>query len=198
MFKKLLTVVASTLIITPLAVNAEGTTTEIPVSVEGTETAKVTISSDNAEAMSAIVGDTTLEVKEGTDYAFQISYDEPVSYTYTLTQVAGDEADVTYDSNAYTAHVFVEAEEDGTLVSHVVVWKTDETSKSDGVHFTNVKESKETANPDATATPDTSKKSDKSADTSDNSHALLYGGVAIGACVLAVVALIAKEKEEKE
>lgn len=187
MFKKLLTVVASTLIMTPLAVNAEGTTAEIPVSVEGTETAKVTISSDDAEAMSAIVGDTTLEVKEDTDYAFQISYDEPVSYTYTLTQVAGDEEGVAYDSNVYTAHVFVEAEEDGTLVPHVVVWKTDATSKSDGVHFTNVKENKPT--PTATTSPD-SKKSYKSADTSDTSNALIYNGIAITVCVLAVIILL--------
>lgn len=193
--KLLSALIALPLVIQPVYAE-EVKSAEIPVSVEGTDTAKVTISSDSAEAMSAVVGETTIDVKEGENCAFQVNYDEPVSYTYTLTQVAGSESDVTYDTNEYQAHVFVEAEESGELVPHVVVWKVDDTAKSDGVHFTNVKKSEATPTPDATATPE-AKKSDKSADTSDNSNTLVYGaGVAVFG-LLAIVALVAKRKAEK-
>lgn len=179
MFKKLLAVMASAVMFVPLTANAEELTATIPVTVEGTDSAKVTISSDDENAMDAIVGETTIDVTDST--AFQIKYDEPVSYTYTLTQVAGDDAEVTYDANEYTAHVFVEAEEDGTLTPHVVVWKTESADKSDGVHFTNVKKVKE---PEATATPEPQ----KSADTSDNSNTLKYiAGIGLGAGLLIVL-----------
>lgn len=171
-----------------LMIHAEETTASIPVTVEGTESAKVTISSDSEAAMSALVGETTVDVDGET--AFEIKYDGPVSYTYTITQVAGDDDSVAYDSNEYQAHVFVESEEDGSLVPYVVTWKTDETGKTDGVKFTNTKE----VTP--TATPASNK---GSADTSDNSNIMEYlAGMGIGALAVILLLLIRKQMNDKK
>ena len=189
MFKK-----SKLLFVMPLAVSALMTThvyaeesnVQIPITVEGTERATVTIDSDNKDALSAVKGDTTITVdKNG---AFTISYDEPADFKYTITQTAGDAKNakgekINYDTAAYTAHVFIEAKDDGSLEPHVIVWQTSQDSKSASVNFKNTVE----------------KKNSNGADTSDNSN-IVYEGVALAGAVflgIVVIALRVRTKKTK-
>lgn len=132
------------LLVSPVYAN-EPATVDIPVTVEGTDTAKVVISSDNEEAMNAIQGETELVInKEG---SFKVLYDEPVDYKYTIKQIDGASANnkgekIIYDTSIYTAHVFVKAEDDGTLSPIVIAYPDGSTSKSETVGFKNKIEEK--------------------------------------------------------
>lgn len=128
----------SALMTTP--VHAENSTVQIPVTVEGTDKATVTIASENEKAMNAVLGDKTVTI--GKNGAFTISYNEPADFEYTVTQTAGDEKNakgekIIYDTTEYIAHVFIEAKEDGSLDPHVIVWKEANDSKSASVNFKN-------------------------------------------------------------
>lgn len=169
-------------------VHAEKRTVQIPVTVEGTDKATVTIASDDQEAMDAVVGDKSVTVdKNG---AFTVSYDEPADFVYTITQTPGEEKTskgekITYDTAAYTAHVFVEAKEDGSLDPHVIVWKTAADSKSASVNFKNTIEIK----------------NGKGAQTSDESNigyqaAVLATAIGVGAIVLAIRKRGSSKKEK--
>lgn len=128
-----------------LPVHAETSTVQIPVTVEGTEKATVTIASEDKEAIKAVKGDKTITIDKAG--AFTIEYDEPADFKYTLTQTAGKEKNskgekITYDSAEYIAHVFIEAKDDGSLDPHVIVWKESQDSKSASVGFKNTVEKK--------------------------------------------------------
>ena len=134
-----------------LPVHAETSTVQIPVTVEGTEKATVTIASEDKEAIKAVKGDKTITIdKAGT---FTIEYDEPADFKYTLTQTAGKEKNskgekITYDTAEYIAHVFIEAKDDGSLDPHVIVWKESQDSKSVSVGFKNTVEKKNSGGAD--------------------------------------------------
>lgn len=154
MFKKskllfVMPLAVSALMTTP--VHAENSTVQIPVTVEGTDRATVTIASENEKAMNAVLGDKTVTI--GKNGAFTISYNEPADFEYTVTQTAGDEKNakgekIIYDTTEYIAHVFIEAKEDGSLDPHVIVWKEANDSKSASVNFKNTVEIKNTAGAD--------------------------------------------------
>lgn len=148
MFKK-----SKLLFVMPLAVSALMTThvyaeesnVQIPVTVEGTEKATVTIASEDKEAIKAVKGDKTITIDKAG--AFTIEYNEPADFKYILTQTAGKEKNskgekITYDSAEYIAHVFIEAKDDGSLDPHVIVWKESQDSKSASVGFKNTVEKK--------------------------------------------------------
>lgn len=166
-----------------LPVHAESSTVQIPVTVEGTERATVTIASEDKEALEAVKGDKTITIDKAG--AFTIEYDEPADFKYTLTQTAGEEKNskgekITYDSAEYIAHVFIEAKDDGSLDPHVIVWKESQDSKSSSVGFKNTVE----------------KKNSGGADTSDESNI----GYEIAALVTALcfgILLIAFRYREK-
>lgn len=154
MFKK-----SKLLFVMPLAVSALMTThvyaeesnVQIPVTVEGTERATVTIASEDKEALEAVKGDKTITINKAG--AFTIEYDEPADFKYTLTQTAGEEKNskgekITYDSAEYIAHVFIEAKDDGSLDPHVIVWKESQDSKSASVGFKNTVEKKNSGGAD--------------------------------------------------
>ena len=169
-------------------VHAEKRTVQIPVTVEGTDRATVTIASDDQEAMDAVVGDKSVTV--GKSGVFTVSYDEPADFVYTITQTPGEEKTskgekITYDTSAYTAHVFVEAKEDGSLDPHVIVWKTAADSKSASVNFKNTIEIK----------------NGKGAQTSDESSigyqaAALAAALGAGAIVFAIRKKCSSKKEK--
>lgn len=131
--------------------SAETSTVQIPVTVEGTEKATVTIASEDKEAIKAVKGDKTITIDKAG--AFTIEYDEPADFKYTLTQTAGKEKNskgekITYDSAEYIAHVFIEAKDDGSLDPHVIVWKESQDSKSVSVGFKNTVEKKNSGGAD--------------------------------------------------
>ena len=134
-----------------LPVHAETSTVQIPVTVEGTEKATVTIASEDKEAIKAVKGDKTITIDKAG--AFTIEYDEPADFKYTLTQTAGKEKNskgekITYDSAEYIAHVFIETKDDGSLDPHVIVWKESQDSKLASVGFKNTVEKKNSGGAD--------------------------------------------------
>lgn len=166
-----------------LPVHAETSTVQIPVTVEGTERATVTIASEDKEALEAVKGDKTITIDKAG--AFTIEYDEPADFKYTLTQTAGEEKNskgekITYDSAEYIAHVFIEAKDDGSLDPHVIVWKESQDSKSASVGFKNTVE----------------KKNSDGADTSDESN-IGYEAAALVTALCFGLLLIAFRYREK-
>ena len=116
---------------------------EIPVKVEGPIETEVTIESDDSEAMKALITDSTIHVKDNGKFVFETN--EPADFKYTIRQKKGTDKyngnKVNYSTDVYTAHVFVEATDDG-LVPSAVVWKNSDTTKSDSVTFKNSIEKK--------------------------------------------------------
>ena len=72
-------------------------------------------------------------------------YDEPGTYVYTISEVKGDEAGVTYDKSVYTATVNVVDDGEGNLKASVAFTKDDESVE--GIVFNNTYKKPETPKP---------------------------------------------------
>ena len=131
--------------IIPICASGDSTIAIIPIEIEGATDTTVVATSDDKLAMSA-VKDTVIKCDtEGTKEVV-VTADEPEEYEYTLKQTFGTKENVKYDQSEYKAKVFFETMDDGNLESHVVVWKTGETTKSDSVKYYNLSDSKESSN----------------------------------------------------
>lgn len=115
-------------------IDAQSIKAIIPVKVTGTDKVTIEITSDDDQAIKALPKTQYEIVGEGN---IEIDYSEPVDYTYTIKQVSKNDTNVTYDETLYDVNVFVE-NEDGNLISHVVVWKQGDTQKKEAVEYTNV------------------------------------------------------------
>ena len=78
----------------------------------------------------------------------KFEYDEPGTYVYTISEVKGDEADMTYDKSVFTATVNVVDDGEGNLKANVTFTKGDKSVE--GVVFNNTYKKPETPVP----TPD--------------------------------------------
>ena len=72
-------------------------------------------------------------------------YDEPGTYVYTISEVKGDEAGMTYDKSVYTATVNVVDDGEGNLKASVAFTKDDESVE--GIVFNNTYKKPETPEP---------------------------------------------------
>lgn len=78
----------------------------------------------------------------------KFEYDEPGTYVYTISEVKGDEAGMTYDKSVFTATVNVADDGEGNLKANVVFTKGDKSVE--GIVFNNTYKKPETPVP----TPD--------------------------------------------
>ena len=78
----------------------------------------------------------------------KFEYDEPGTYVYTISEVKGDEAGMTYDKSVFTATVNVVDDGEGNLKANVVYTKDDKSVE--GIVFNNTYKKPETPVP----TPD--------------------------------------------
>ena len=78
----------------------------------------------------------------------KFEYDEPGTYVYTISEVKGDEAGMTYDKSVFTATVNVADDGEGNLKANVAFTKGDKSVK--GIVFNNAYKKPETPVP----TPD--------------------------------------------
>lgn len=78
----------------------------------------------------------------------KLEYDEPGTYVYTISEVKGDEAGMTYDKSVFTATVNVVDDGEGNLKANVAVTKGDKSVE--GIVFNNTYKKPETPVP----TPD--------------------------------------------
>lgn len=83
----------------------------------------------------------------------KFEYDEPGTYVYTISEVKGDEASMTYDKSVFTATVNVVDDGEGSLKANVTFTKGDKSV--DGIVFNNMYKKPETPVP--TPDPGTSK-----------------------------------------
>ena len=83
----------------------------------------------------------------------KFEYDEPGTYTYTISEVKGDEAGMTYDKSVFTATVNVVDDGEGNLKANVAFTKGDKSVE--GIVFNNTYKKPETPVP--TPDPGTSK-----------------------------------------
>ena len=78
----------------------------------------------------------------------KFEYDEPGTYVYTISEVKGDEAGMTYDKSVFTATVNVADDDEGNLKANVTFTKGDKSVE--GIVFNNTYKKPETPVP----TPD--------------------------------------------
>ena len=78
----------------------------------------------------------------------KFEYDEPGTYVYTISEVKGDEAGMTYDKSVFTATVSVVDDGEGSLKANVAFTKGDKSVE--GIVFNNTYKKPETPTP----TPD--------------------------------------------
>lgn len=78
----------------------------------------------------------------------KLEYDEPGTYVYTISEVKGDEAGMTYDKSVFTATVNVVDDGEGNLKANVAFTKGDKSVE--GIVFNNTYKKPETPTP----TPD--------------------------------------------
>ena len=78
----------------------------------------------------------------------KFEYDEPGTYVYTISEVKGDEASMTYDKSVFTATVNVVDDGEGSLKANVAFTKGDKSVE--GIVFNNTYKKPETPTP----TPD--------------------------------------------
>ena len=83
----------------------------------------------------------------------KFEYDEPGTYAYTISEVKGDEAGMTYDKSVFTATVNVVDDGEGSLKANVAFTKGDKSVE--GIVFNNTYKKPETPTP--TPDPGTSK-----------------------------------------
>ena len=121
---------------------------------------------------------------QGNIYFEPIQYNEAGTYVYTIAEVTGKLARVTYDSHVIHVKVTVE-DNDGQLVASTE-YKGSQT-------FTNTykPESPKPATPGKTSKPSTSPK------TGDTSTPLMYGVILLGSAVAIVEALRIKRKRRR-
>ena len=84
---------------------------------------------------------------------YKFEYDEPGTYAYTISEVKGDEAGMTYDKSVFTATVNVVDDGEGNLKANVAFTKGDKSVE--GIVFNNTYKKPETPVP--TPDPGTSK-----------------------------------------
>lgn len=75
----------------------------------------------------------------------KFEYDEPGTYVYTISEVKGDEAGMTYDKSVFTATVNVVDDGEGNLKASVAFTKDDESVE--GIVFNNTYKKPETPKP---------------------------------------------------
>ena len=75
----------------------------------------------------------------------KFEYDEPGTYVYTISEVKGDEAGMTYDKSVFTATVNVVDDGEGNLKAHVAFTKGDK--NVEGIVFNNAYKKPETPVP---------------------------------------------------
>lgn len=94
------------------------------------------------------VGSTVTNDADGKISFDKFEYDEPGTYVYTISEVKGDEAGMTYDKSVYTATVNVVDDGEGNLKASVAYTKGDKSVE--GIVFNNTYKKPETPVP----TPD--------------------------------------------
>lgn len=114
---------------------------EIPVSCTGKNTSEsfeYRLSFEPVESQK--IENDTLSLKDGKEGSFAVTYDQPGTYHYTVSQKKGTDKKTHYDSRVYQIDVYVTEDEDGRLSAEVIAYLQGDTAKKEKLDFFNEKE----------------------------------------------------------
>ena len=190
-----------------------------PVSVEASDTAEKTVTAripvvcekvDSEETFHyqlkgspsqyEEIEQTELELKGGEKGFFQISYNYPGNYNYTVSQIAGTDKKTTYDNTEYQVDVYVTESENGELFAQLILYLKGEDEKKAELAFKNTRETEK----GSSNTPNTAKgKTDTrhKVKTGDTTDIILWSVFLVISGMVLITATLQKNKmrrEEKE
>lgn len=140
-----------------------------------------------------------IEVGDKGEGKFEIIYDEPGVYSYTIKQGAGTKKNVTYDKSVYNVNVHVYVDDESDLYCKIVIRKQGSSKKNPAAVYENKSPKKKSENKPkgSTSNPGTGGgvRSVKTGDVADiKKWALALGAASI--CLIAVIVMNRKKKEE--
>lgn len=159
------------------AAGAVPVTTRIEVSCEGKNTDETFIydlETDNDQYQK--ISSKTLALKNGEKGQFDITFEVPGTYHYTLSQREGQDAATTYDDTVYTVDVYVTEDDNGIMYTDTVAYVDGEKEKKTEVVFKNEKK----------LSP---KEKRKSVKTSDSEGAYMWPFLTVGSSFTAAFLL---------
>lgn len=165
------------------------------IQVETNESMLIEIDSENKDILPE---QTQLQIN-GTG-SFNLSYNEPGIYEYTIKQIPGTDPAIEYDTTIYNVYVSILYNDANKLTATITANPKDTTEKPDVIKFVNTPKESETEQP----TQPTVKPSDSSVDvdevkTGDDTNIIPYillGGLGlIGVtCVVVLFILLYKKR----
>ncbi len=200
----------------PQSVQAEekSVTAKIPVSCEAENTDEACTFIIEGKALEyATIKEDKLTLKGGEEGFFEVECIYPGTYSFTVSEVKGNDAKTTYDETKYSVDLWVTESEDGTLSVQPIVYKESQDAKSASCAFKNIKETEPATTKDDSSKADDSKgnssKGDGSKDngsgngnntkpakTADENAPMLWGSLMLAAILAGTFAAFKKRKTE--
>lgn len=116
---------------------AESDLVEIPVQIQGTETATVEIVPADDVSAEMLETETVFTVTQSTAIVFAPT--EPGDFYYRIYQPGEKNQGIILDKTEYKAHLHSEYNEVGELDTVALLYKNDDTAKTDEIRFENKK-----------------------------------------------------------
>lgn len=116
---------------------AESDPVEIPVQIQGTETATVEIVPADDTSAEMLETETVFTVTQSTAIVFAPT--EPGDFYYRIYQPSEKNQGIILDETEYKAHLHSEYNEAGELDTVALLYKNDDTAKIDEIRFENKK-----------------------------------------------------------
>ena len=134
-----------TALVIPVKAEEKSVTVKIPVTCTGTNTTeRFTIELEGGDSEYEQVQEKTLELSDGEEKQFVITYHYPGTYHYTVHQKAGTDEKTTYDDTTYQVDVYVTENEQGELGITPVAYVKGQTEKLGKLSYQNSREKPET------------------------------------------------------
>ncbi len=186
-----------------ISVEAAGTaeksvTVSIPVScekVDSEETFQYQIKGASSEYETITTAE--LKLKSGEKGYFQISYNYPGNYYYTVRQMAGSDKKTTYDATEYQVDVCVTENEEGKLFAQPILYLKGEDEKKEKLAFKNTREIEKVSsgNPN---TPEEKSDAKHKVKTGDMINLLLWSVFLVISGMALITAILQKYRRRRE
>lgn len=167
-------------------------TAQIPVSCEKTDTKEVfhynlTYTAPAKEQ----IENAELTLKSGEKGYFRITYNNPGTYHYTVSQTTGTDKATTYDTTVYHVDTYVTEAEDGSLSVEPVLYKEGAEEKKEELTFQNIRKI-------TTKQPKTARKTMKKVKTGDTANLPLWTVLLICSGIGVLTGICRRMKKRRE
>ena len=172
--------------------NEKAVTAKIPVLCEEVKSDETyTYKIDGEVSEFAKVSEETISLKSGEKGYFEISFNYPGTYSYTVSQIAGTDEKTTYDAATYNVDVYVTETDDGVLFAQPILYKSGSDEKKAELNFKNIRQ---------VETPDNGSAGiDKTGkvNTGDSANLPMWGAIIAVCAVVLILSIALKNKKEK-